>query len=145
MAQDLEIIDAAMDLLRDNVPEVGGTPLAIAWPGKPFDPPAAASALWLQASIFPGESDNIVLAAGPVMFRGFVQILVGFRNNAQGVRPAYEVAEALVALYAKGTDLGPVKVSTRPSIGPAVSEQGSARLSQGTNYLPITVPYLGLA
>ena len=141
---DLLIIDAAMDLLRDNAPEVGGSPLPIAWPGRTFDPPASSDALWLQPSIFPTNNANIVLAAGPVQFSGFVQILVGFRNNPQGIRPAYEVAEQIVTLYQKGTDLGPVKVSTRPSVGPAVPEQG-ATMSQGTNYLPITIPYLGLA
>lgn len=142
---DLDIIDAAMDLLSANTPERNGEPLTIAWPGKSFDPPTAEHGMWLEPSIFPQDSANIVLAAGPVLFRGFVQILVGFRNNPQGVRPAYEVASDIVTLYAKGTDLGPVRVASRPSIGPAVSEQGSARLPQGVNYLPITVPYLGLA
>ena len=142
---ELDILDAAMDLLRDNTPEVGGSALPIAWPGKSFNPASSATSMWLQPSHFPSDNDNIVLAAGPVMFRGFVQILVGFRNNPLGLRPAHEVAAELVTLYAKGTPLGPVLVASRPSVGPAVPEQGAARLSQGTNYLPVSIPYLGLA
>jgi hypothetical protein len=143
--QELEILDAAMDRLSSNTPERDGSPIPIAWPGKSFDPPPEQAALWLQPSLFPSDNANIVLAAGPVRFSGFLQILVGFRNSPAGLRPAYEVAQDIVTLYAKGTALGPVLVRTRPSIGPAVPEQGSAMLSQGTNFLPITVPYLGLA
>jgi hypothetical protein len=135
MSADLQILSGAMERLQNNPPDS----LPIAWPGIDFNPPTGQSALWLEPSLFPADNDNIAWQGNAkVRFSGFFQVLVGYRNSPDGIKPAYEVAEQIVTLYAKGTALGPVAVSRRPSIGPPVADEGR-------NYLPVTIPYLGIA
>lgn len=135
MSVDLAILDGAMNRLQNSGP--AGVP--VAWPGIPFNPPDGETSRWLEASIFPSESANIAWQnSSPSQFRGFVQVLVGFRPNRFGIRGPWQTAEAIVALYPKGTALGPAKVSSRPSLGPLVADGGKS-------YIPVTIPYRGVA
>lgn len=135
MSVEMQIIKAALDKLQSGGPP--GVP--VAWPGISFDPPSGPEARWLEASIFPAEPDNIAWQSdSPHRYEGFIQVLVGFRPNRLGAKAAWDLAGHVIALYPKGTQIGPVKVSRRPGLGPLVAENGR-------NSIPVTIRYLGVA
>lgn len=108
----------------------------IAWPGVDFDPPDSGE--WLEFRLFPNEPGNISWDNGaPVQMRGFGQVLVCYRPGRGEVTPS-ELADAVVSHFAKGTELGPVRVSRLPYRAPAVDEDGYS-------FIPVTIPYLGIA
>lgn len=108
----------------------------IIYPGRQAKPPDTGT--WLEASFFPNEPENLAWDENAYDdVRGFFQVLVGYRQNVGQVVPS-EVADAVIAHFAKGTVLGPVKVSKRPYQMPSVVEDGS-RL-----YIPVTIRYQGV-
>jgi len=109
---------------------------SILYPGIQSEPPE--SGMWLQPSVFPNEPGNIAWDNDScVDTRGFFQILVYFRPG-QGVIDPSELADALIAFFPKGSDLGPVRIRKRPWQSPAVTEDASKL------FIQVTVPYKGL-
>jgi hypothetical protein len=109
----------------------------IIYPGvKPADPPETG--IWLQPGFFPNEPDDIAWDNDACLdTRGFFQILIYFRPG-QGLIEPSELADALIAFFPKGSDLGPVRIRKRPWQSPAVTEDASKL------FIPVTVPYKGL-
>ena len=127
------IIEAAFQLLEtfSYLPQP-----PILYPGIQGEPPQTG--MWLQPSVFPNEPDDIAWENDAcVDTRGFFQILVYFRPG-QGLIAPSELADALIAFFPKGSDLGPVRVRKRPWQSPAVTEDGSKL------FIPVTVSYKGL-
>jgi len=109
---------------------------AILYPGVQNDPPQTG--MWLLPSVFPNEPNDIAWDNDScVDTRGFVQILVYFRPG-QGVIEPSELADALIAFFPKGSQLGPVRVRKRPWQSPVVVEDSSKL------FIPVTIPYKGL-
>jgi len=127
------IIEAAFQLLEtfSYLPQP-----PILYPGIQSEPPQTG--MWLQPGVFPNEPDDIAWDDDAcVDTRGFFQILVYFRPG-QGLIAPSELADALIAFFPKGSDLGPVRVLKRPWQSPAVTEDGSKL------FIPVTVSYKGL-
>ena len=107
----------------------------ILWPNKQEKPPQTG--LWIEPGYFPNEPiDPGWENDSCVEERGFFQMLIGYRKNT-GETAASELADALVAWFAKGTDLGGVVVKKRPTRGPAYVDEDKV-------FIPITVHYLGI-
>ncbi len=110
----------------------------ILWPAVVRTEGTPESGMWLQPRFFPNEPNDIAWDdSACVDTRGFIQILVYYRPGQGPVDPS-ELADALIAHFPKGTDLGPVRVRKRPWQSPAVTEDSSKL------FIPVTVPYLGL-
>ena len=108
----------------------------IMWPGIQETPPQEG--IWLQPGFFPNEPQDIAWDNdGCVDTRGFFQILVYFRPGQGQIEPS-DMADALIAYFPKGSDLGPVRIRKRPWQSPAVTEDASKL------FIPVTVPYKGL-
>lgn len=108
--------------------------LPIAWPGIHFTPPD--SGMWLEVKLFPNEpldpswnNDACTLA------RGFFQVMVGYRPGT-GQVAASRIADAVCAHFAKGTDLGPVRVLKKPWQSPELTDTDKI-------FIPVTIPYRG--
>jgi len=79
----------------------------ILWPGRQETPPNTG--MWLQPKMFGNEPNDIAWDNdGCVDTRGFFQILVYFRPGQGQIAPS-ELADALIAWFPKGLDLGPVR------------------------------------
>lgn len=127
------IMQAAFDLLKVFVysPQPD-----IMWPGIQETPPETG--IWLEPGFFPNEPNDIAWDNDAcVDTRGFFQILIYFRPG-QGLIDPSELADALIAYFPKGSDLGPVRVRKRPWQSPSVVEDAS-RL-----FIPVTIPFKGL-
>ena len=108
----------------------------VLWPGKQEDPPEAG--MWLQPGLFPNETGDIAWDNDAcVDTRGFAQILVYFRPD-QGQPDPSKLADALIAFFPKGSDLGPVRVRKRPWQSPMITQDASKL------YIPVTISYKGL-
>lgn len=108
----------------------------IMWPGKQQDPPEEG--MWLEPGFFPNEPvDPVWDNNACVDTRGWFQIMVYFRPGQGQIEPS-ELADALIAFFPKGSDLGPVRVRKRPWQSPMVTEDPSKL------YILVTVPYKGL-
>jgi hypothetical protein len=128
-----EILTAAFDHL---IAFVYSPQPEIMWPGIQSTPPEAG--MWLEPGFFPNEPDDIAWDDDScVDTRGFFQILVYFRPGQGQIDPS-ELADALIAHYPKGTELGAVRVRKRPWQSPAVTDDASKL------FIPITVPYMGM-
>lgn len=109
--------------------------LTVAWPGMHFDPPASGQ--WLEVSWFPGPSRNYGTAnEGPTEITGMGQVSVLSRPG-QGIDPAMQLVDALIAALPKGTILDAARVETQPWASTTVV--GDDRLS-----IPVTIRYRGL-
>ena len=111
---------------------------AVLMPGLKEDPPSEG--FWLVPSFFPNETVNVSWGITSCSeFRGFFQIRLYFRANPRvgSIAPS-RLADALIDHFPKGTVFGPVRVSKRPWQSPLVVEDASK------NFIPITIPYLGL-
>lgn len=108
----------------------------ILWAGRQETPPNTG--MWLQPKMFSNEPNDIAWDNdGCVDTRGFFQILVYFRPGQGQIAPS-ELADALIAWFPKGLDLGPVRVNKRPWQSPMITEDASKL------YIPVTVSYKGL-
>jgi hypothetical protein len=108
----------------------------ILWPGIQENPPE--SGMWLQPGFFPNEPEDLSWDNDACLdTRGFFQVLIYFRPG-QGLLDPSELADALIAHFPKGLDLGPVRIRKRPWQSPAVIEDASKL------FIPVTVPYKGL-
>ena len=109
---------------------------AIFYPGLQNDPPE--SGMWLEAKVFPNEPADIAWDNDAcVDTRGFFQVSVYFRPGQGVIEPA-RLADALIAFFPKGSDLGTVRVRKRPWQSPVVTEDSSKL------FIPVTIPYKGL-
>ena len=129
MSHDSQIIQAAFTRLTQiqNAPP-------IAWPGINFTPPATG--IWFEAMMFPNEPTNLVMDSDTAEQIGFFQVTVCFRPG-QGITLPMMTAEAVIAQFPKGTDLGPVKVRMRPWLAPTVT-------ASDYQFIPVTIPYKGI-
>ena len=108
----------------------------ILWPGIKSEPPE--SGIWLEAALFPGDPVNLSWDNDSAnRLRGFCQVLVGYRPGVGEIVPS-QVAQALLAHFAKGTQIGPVRVRQTGTRAPSFADEG-ARL-----FIPVTIPYLGI-
>jgi len=129
-----EILQAALERLLafDYTP-----PVPVLWPGLNQVPPQTG--LWIEASLFPNEpQDDTWDATQCALDRGFFQLLVGYRPGA-GEKPASELADALIAWFAKGTAFGDVRVLKRGTRGPSFVDDGNKL------FIPVTLHYIGLS
>jgi len=127
------ILRAAFDLLIDF--EYDPAP-EILWPAHQNEPPDTG--IWLEPNLFPAETIDIAWDNDScVDTRGFFQVLIYFRPQQGQIEPC-ELADALIAYFAKGTAIGPVRVLKRPWQSPIVVEDASKL------FIPVTIVYEGL-
>jgi len=108
----------------------------ILWPGIQNEPPQEG--IWLQPNVFPNEPNDIAWDDDAcVDTRGFIRVLVYFRPG-QGVIEPSELADALIAFFPKGSQLGPVRVRKRPWQSSVITEDSSKL------FISVTIPYKGL-
>lgn len=109
----------------------------VLWPGIQADPPDEG--MWLKPAFFPNRNrDRHWDDDGCVERRGFFRVLVYYRVRPDlGQIVPSELADAIVAHFPKGTELGPVCVIEEPSQDPAIDEDPSK------SYIPVTIRYLG--
>lgn len=109
----------------------------ILWPGIQQEPPE--NGIWLVPGLFPSENTDVAWDDDScVDTRGFFQVLVYFRPGQGLVEPS-ELADALIAHFPKGTQLGPVRVLKKPWQSPVIAEDASML------FIPVTVRYMGMA
>lgn len=131
MGTEVDILTGALDHLVAL-----GSPLPIAWPNVNFTPPSTGE--WLEARHFPNTTRTLGWQADAKSeYLGFVQISVYFRPNT-GIVTATTEAQSIADHFAKGTLLGPVRVSQRASLAAAVFEDAFG-------FIPVTIPYRGIA
>lgn len=107
----------------------------ILWPGLNKKPPQ--SDLWLEPGYFPNEPlDDTWENDSCAEQRGFFQVLVGYRPGTGEVAPS-ELADALVTLFAKGTDLAGVVIRKQPTRSPSFVDDGDKL------FIPVTMSYRG--
>jgi hypothetical protein len=126
---DSDIITAAFTRLAaiPNAPP-------IAWPGVDFTPPDSGT--WWEAAIFPNEPRNLTLDSDTAEHLGFLQVQVCYRPGVGLLVPVMS-AEAVIASFPKGTELGPVRVRQKPWLGPTIADDGYL-------FLPVTIPWRGI-
>ena len=130
MAADKDILVGALGRMQTL-----STSLPISWPGVQFEPPN--SGMWLAVRHFPNQPNNIGWQVDAQQeYLGFLQVQV-FTRPGSGIVNALEMAEDVVAHFAKGTEFGPVCVSARPYISPDVTESDWI-------FIPVTIPYRGV-
>lgn len=127
-----DILEACLERLEDFD---YSPPPALLWPGKKMEPPEEG--FWIEPRYFPGEPADETWDEGCVVTTGFFYLLVGC-DAGIGEDEASELADALVAWFPKGQELGPVRVLKRATRGGSYIDEGS-RL-----YIPVTVRYQGL-
>ena len=136
MARDKTIIEAGFNKLV----ALGFTASKISWPGVDFTPPV--SGLWLEMNHFPNQPDDFNWDSdGQQLYLGFFQVAVYWTRSKQedlGYVGAIDQAELVIAHFAKGTDLGGVRVSARPYMSPMVTEGDK-------HFIPVAIPYRGIA
>lgn len=113
-----------------------GSALPISWPNVKFTPPA--SGLWMEIRHFPNDNRTLGMeSSARTLFVGLFQIAIYFRPET-GEIAAAEQAETIIDHFSKGTALGPVRVSARPSSSAAIMEDDRG-------FIPVTIPYRGIA
>lgn len=134
MAAETEILDAGMLHMAAY-----STSLPVSYPATPFKAPSGEEAMWLEIRYFPNVPRNLGWENDARQeYIGAFRISVYFRTQ-YGSFTATEEAEALIAHFAKGTELGPVRVSQRPYLAPVVdSDNGAA-------FITVTIPYRGIS
>lgn len=111
----------------------------IAWSNRNFTPPTDRDAMWLRADFFPNEPGELGWGNyTPHEVRGFFQVRVYYRPNI-GIFVPGELAEDIVAHFAKGTELGPVRVVKSPWWTTDIVEEEGAM-----SFIPVTIEYLGI-
>lgn len=133
MASTTEILEAFNEALQ-----AAALGVPVGWSGVDFKPPQQGQqqGLWLEAQLFPNEPQDPLLAAGPIVARGFYQVLVGGRPNFGEIRMS-ELADRVIAAFPKASQVGPVYVSKTPWRSPLIRE-GAQLL------IPVTIPYRAL-
>ena len=107
----------------------------IAWPGVNFTPPD--SGLWLQASHFPNESENIAWGNDSKnRVLGFCQVSA-YTRPGSGIIALSGLAEDIIAHFPKGLELAGVRVRKRPHQSPPITEDSEI-------FIPVTIHYLGI-
>jgi hypothetical protein len=128
---DTEIIKAFFTAVNDF-----DSCLPASYSGVDFTPPDKG--LWVEVKAFPNEPENISWDAdGQQVYLGFMQVSIYFRSGA-GIIDASEKADKIIEYFAKGKDLGPVKVERRPFTGPVIADDDYL-------FIPVTIPYRGIA
>lgn len=129
MSHDSAIVQAAFTRLA----AIANAP-PIAWPGTNFTPPS--SGIWFEALMFPNEPANLTLQGDVAEVLGFLQVTVCFRPGV-GILQPMMTAEAVIAQFPAGLDLGPVKVRQRPWLAPTVTDNDYL-------FIPVTIPWRGI-
>lgn len=128
MAVDHDIFEAFFQRVSDNAT------LTVAYPAVSFTPPENAS--WLELLVMPNRTTDYGLStSGPVVHRGLLQVNVVARPDA-GILEATTVAEEMLLLFAKGTQLGLARVNRKPYISAVVDDTQAGKV-----YVPVTISY----
>lgn len=107
-------------------------PYPISFPDVAFTPPA--SGFWLEAMWFNNKTRNYGLSnAGPSMRYGFAQVSVCC-HPGNGITAPMQIAEAVIAYFAKGTRFDTALVYEKPWVMSPIQE--NARVT-----LPVTIPW----
>lgn len=135
MASTTEILEAFNEALQ-----AAALGVPVGWSGVDFKPPPQGQqgqqGLWLETQLFPNEPQDPLFAGGPIVARGFYQVLVGGRPNFGEVRMS-ALADLVIAAFPKASQVGPVYVSKTPWRSPLIRE-GAQLL------IPVTIPYRAL-
>lgn len=108
----------------------------IAWPNVSFDPPSEGP--WLEAMLFPNEPTNLTWDDTAVSrYLGLIQVLVCYRPD-EGQQVASELADFVIAHFAKGTVLASARVQRTPWQAPAVMER------KDRIFIPVRIPYVAI-
>ena len=109
--------------------------LPVAWPNVHFTPPQTG--LWAEVRWFPNETVNYGIGNdGPAQLRGFFQVTCCDRAG-RGSFDAAELADAVIAAFAKGSEFGPVRVERKPWASSALD-------ADDRTVVPVTIRYQGL-
>ncbi|HEV7253877.1 MAG TPA: DUF4128 domain-containing protein [Mesorhizobium sp.] len=113
--------------------------LPIAWPGKPFTPPAGA---YLELTFLPNTNRNLFLGnSDPTQHVGLLQVTVVGAPKEQVVA-LNDIAGRIVAHFAKGTTVEKdgvrVRITAKPSVAPPLLDDGRKRV-------PVSIPYQAFA
>lgn len=129
MSTNNDIADAFKAILATFATAQG---IPVAWPGVVFEPPATGS--WLEMAWFPNETVNLTFGDGS-QYRGFGQVSCCCRpGGGDGI--ALALADAVIAAFPKGTQLGIARVERKP--------WASSELSAPDRIaVPVTVRYQG--
>lgn len=130
MSVQTDIFVAAMTLMQDSVID-----FPVAYPNVNFKPPA--DSIWFKIDHFPNDNRELVWGSGGTEYLGFIQVLVFFRPDV-GLIQAQDAAQVIKTLFAKGTELGIVRVEGIPSEAPPVYDGDHG-------FIPVTIPYRGAA
>lgn len=109
--------------------------LPVAWPNVHFTPPDAG--MWLEVRWFPNETFNYGIGNdGPSQLRGFFQVTCCDRAGG-GAFAVTALSDEVIAGFAKGTVLGPVRVERQPWASSALD-------ADDRTVVPVTIRYQGL-
>lgn len=110
--------------------------LPVSFPGLKFDPPDEGQ--WLEVSWVPGPTQNYGLADnGPSLLQGLAQVSVCERPGA-GIARLAELADEVIAAFAKGTEFDTVRVYRRPYQSGAITDPARVMV-------PVTIMWQGFA
>ncbi len=132
-----ENVDKALFDRAETMPFAVANPSKVAWPNKPFDPPADGSA-YVEVSHFPNRGDRYGLPSSSLEYNyGFLQLLVRAprnRDRREAIKIAGDLAlhfPADLKLYSEGVR---VKISKKPDVM-------SASPTEASWNVPVTVYY----
>lgn len=133
MSFEVEILDAGIELL-ESIADRPPTAWPYVKPTKPF-PPSDAT-LWWEVRFAPNQPDDLVWDSDAMLnVFGAFRIMV---HSLLDIGPAaYDEAARVANLIPKGTAIGPVRVSTRPTVG-------SPYHIESATICTLTIPYEGI-
>lgn len=123
-------IRAAFEKRLNDWAKVQSPPIPIAFENVAFTPPAG---LYLRAFLLPGESGMSSLDNDSDFDVGLYQVSV-LAPIDKGPRAAETVAGALQDLFPAGQQVGPIRVTRKPAIAPALTDNERY-------HVPVTVRY----
>lgn len=110
--------------------------LPIAFPAVKFAAPEQGQ--WLEVSWVPGATRNYGLAdTGPSLLQGLAQVSVCERPG-DGIVGLTELADEVIAAFAKGTVFGPVRVYRKPY-------QSGSIIDPARVMVPVTIMWQGFS
>jgi len=108
----------------------------VMWPGLPKAPPS--SGMWLEARYFPNENSDLVWGNDSQQEAlGFFQVSVYWRPTEDSLIGASEIADSIIALFAKGAAISTVRVRKTPWQSPSIDLKGKS-------FIAVTIPYKGI-
>lgn len=95
--------------------------LPVAYPGLPLDP-TPDDGIWLDFRVFWNDGEELGWDdSGMTVERGFFRVIV-CSQPGEGIVASQQIAELLVAEFAKGTEFSTARVDRSPTIGGPIVE-----------------------